>query len=171
MVAWDSPNTMWITSARIANYKCFRETPDLQFGRGLNVIVGKNNAGKSALLEALKLPSLGAAPHRSAETVSRPGAPPSIPDSTFEYLVEFEHEEAVGPLAAAGRFIFSGAGGEIALELARFEAELQSPCVLRAKIVNGAITEGWFVSDDQRNGQSGLPPIGTGRRSTSMRFR
>ena len=46
------------TSIKIKNYKCFVNDRDFQgfdTVKPINVIIGKNNSGKSKLLEALKL--------------------------------------------------------------------------------------------------------------------
>lgn len=46
---------MFIASCQIKNYKGFRESEQINFVPGFNVIVGPNNAGKTALTEALSL--------------------------------------------------------------------------------------------------------------------
>jgi AAA15 family ATPase/GTPase len=43
---------MYIESIAIKNYKSFLDFGPITFGPGFNVIVGSNNAGKTALLEA-----------------------------------------------------------------------------------------------------------------------
>jgi putative ATP-dependent endonuclease of the OLD family len=40
---------MYLANLEIQNFRCIREV-NLDFQPGLNVIVGENNAGKSALL-------------------------------------------------------------------------------------------------------------------------
>jgi len=47
-------STMYIATLAIRNFRCFRET-EVEFQPGINVIVGENNAGKTALLRALRL--------------------------------------------------------------------------------------------------------------------
>lgn len=42
----------YISKARIRNYKCFDDV-EVELGPHINVVIGKNNAGKTALLEAL----------------------------------------------------------------------------------------------------------------------
>jgi AAA domain, putative AbiEii toxin, Type IV TA system/AAA ATPase domain len=56
---------MWIETARITNYKSFRDSGEIPFQRGVTVIIGANDVGKSAMLEALSL-RVPAVPHRSA---------------------------------------------------------------------------------------------------------
>jgi putative ATP-dependent endonuclease of OLD family len=43
---------MFISDAHIRNYRCFHDSK-IEFQPGLNVIIGENNAGKTALLKAL----------------------------------------------------------------------------------------------------------------------
>jgi predicted ATPase len=82
---------MRIRSIRVCNYKSFRDTGDLAFGAGINVITGQNNAGKTALLEALRL-NFQARPHRSVETVPRPTVAPQ-PTSSAVIRFDVEQEE------------------------------------------------------------------------------
>ena len=55
---------MYIASFRIENYKSFRTTDTVSLTSGFNVIVGQNNVGKTALVEALSLAAPNT-PHRS----------------------------------------------------------------------------------------------------------
>ena len=45
---------MYIAKLNIKNYRCFRETT-VEFRPGINVIIGENNSGKTALLRALSI--------------------------------------------------------------------------------------------------------------------
>jgi predicted ATPase len=55
---------MIISQIQIKNFKCFRETEFLQLKSGFNIVIGANNSGKSALMEALTL-NFSQKPHRS----------------------------------------------------------------------------------------------------------
>jgi predicted ATPase len=55
---------MLITEFKIINYKSYRATTPIQLSTGFNVFIGKNNGGKTALLEALSLSTLVNKPHR-----------------------------------------------------------------------------------------------------------
>ena len=44
---------MYISKIRVENYKSFRDSGEIEFKSGINIIVGQNNSGKTALLEAL----------------------------------------------------------------------------------------------------------------------
>lgn len=39
----------------IRNFKCFRSDFELEFNKGMNVLVGDNDSGKSTILEAMNL--------------------------------------------------------------------------------------------------------------------
>ena len=57
---------MRILSAELHDYLSFRDCPPIEFRDGINLVVGVNNSGKSALLKALN-PSLPAEANRSDE--------------------------------------------------------------------------------------------------------
>jgi energy-coupling factor transporter ATP-binding protein EcfA2 len=56
---------MQIESLQVENYKGFADSGLVMFGPGFNVLVGQNNSGKSALLEALRLGATPSVPHSS----------------------------------------------------------------------------------------------------------
>lgn len=82
---------MYIYKAKIFNYKSFLESEEIEFGKGFNVIVGENNAGKTALLEALK-PYFEHHPHRSLITIPSPDSVPT-PLSKVELKIKISKEE------------------------------------------------------------------------------
>jgi AAA15 family ATPase/GTPase len=59
---------MYISKFKIRNYKSFRESREVELRPGFNVIVGKNNSGKTALTEVLSL-DFQNEPHKSQSTV------------------------------------------------------------------------------------------------------
>lgn len=67
---------MYLSKFTLHNYKAFYETQELSFQPGFNIIVGQNNAGKTALLEALTL-NIQPKPHWSEKTVPRLGLVPA----------------------------------------------------------------------------------------------
>ncbi|HET6385618.1 MAG TPA: AAA family ATPase [Armatimonadota bacterium] len=92
---------MYISSIQIHNYKCFHEPERLELKPGVNVVTGQNNAGKSALLEALSL-AFANSPHRSLATVPREGdAPGGI--CWVEFTVVVGREELHELLLTPGR--------------------------------------------------------------------
>jgi len=62
---------MYLSKFQLFNYKSFLDSGRLEFSPGLNIIVGPNNSGKTALLEALTM-NFGNAPHRSLKTLETP---------------------------------------------------------------------------------------------------
>src|SRR4029077_9593729 len=61
---------MRIAKFRVLNYKCFRDTGDINIDRQRTLIVGKNDSGKSSLLECLGTQFL-ANPHLSSRSKPR----------------------------------------------------------------------------------------------------
>lgn len=76
---------MRISSIRVLNYKSFRDSGQIVLSPGFNVVVGKNDAGKTALVEALSL-TFVSKPHRSFAAAPTPRTPVS-PISTTELVL------------------------------------------------------------------------------------
>lgn len=66
---------MRIDSIRAENYKCFADSTAIPLEPGINLVVGRNSAGKSAFLEACSLAITGA-PHRSLASLPHPDTVP-----------------------------------------------------------------------------------------------
>ncbi|OYD90238.1 chromosome segregation protein SMC [Nostoc sp. 'Peltigera membranacea cyanobiont' 210A] len=60
---------MYLSKFQLFNYKSFFNSGLLEFTPGINIIVGQNNVGKTALLEALTL-NFHDIPHRSIKTLA-----------------------------------------------------------------------------------------------------
>src|SRR5277367_1967624 len=69
---------MKIAEFRISNYKSFNDSEPIKLGPGFNIVAGQNNAGKTALLQALSL-TFRNHPHRSLAT--RPSSAEGYPAS------------------------------------------------------------------------------------------
>src|SRR5882724_5489905 len=61
---------MRITKFRILNYKCFRDTGNIALDRQRTLIVGKNDSGKSSLLECVGT-QVSSNPHLSSKSKPR----------------------------------------------------------------------------------------------------
>lgn len=61
--------TMYLSKFRVENYKSFRDSGEIEFKPGINIIVGQNNSGKTALLEAIESRS-ETQPHKSVKEIS-----------------------------------------------------------------------------------------------------
>ncbi len=50
---------MAIKKVKIKNFKCFKGYFEIELNKGLNILVGNNDAGKSTILEAINLALTG----------------------------------------------------------------------------------------------------------------
>jgi predicted ATPase len=64
---------MYLSKFQLFSYKSFFDSGLLKFSPGINIIVGQNNSGKTALLEALTL-NFDNMPHRSNKTLPNPSS-------------------------------------------------------------------------------------------------
>jgi energy-coupling factor transporter ATP-binding protein EcfA2 len=78
-------------SFRVVNYKSYVDSGDLILEPGFNSVVGPNDAGKTALLEALSL-QVGTIPHRSPRTAPESYSQVSGP-SSFRFTFEIPRDE------------------------------------------------------------------------------
>ena len=83
---------MHISKFQLFNYKSFQDSGLLEFTQGINIIVGQNNAGKTALLEALTL-NFQDIPHRSIETLKSPLSTLDNTRSTSKLYLYLKKEE------------------------------------------------------------------------------
>lgn len=93
---------MYIKSFRVLNYKSFADTGDQILTPGFNIILGKNNAGKTALLEAISLLPFGDKPHRDA---SMRRNQPVKPKSEVHLEIVLSPQDLTDAALAAGKFI------------------------------------------------------------------
>lgn len=76
---------MYIKAIEVRNYKSFLEPQQITFDKGINVIVGKNNVGKTALLEALSM-NCNSVPHKGINrNIDK--------DSFFRYRLSFNSDK------------------------------------------------------------------------------
>jgi hypothetical protein len=66
---------MYISKCRVSNYKSYRDSTEVEFKSGFNIVTGQNSAGKTALIDALTL-RFGGSPHRSLRTIPVAGVTP-----------------------------------------------------------------------------------------------
>jgi AAA ATPase domain len=90
---------MIVRSVRIVNYKCFDDSGDITFGERMNLVVGQNNAGKTALLDSFDHQRFTAKPHRDLTTDVHEILDPI---SKFEALISFSGTELYGILVGSG---------------------------------------------------------------------
>lgn len=94
---------MKIISFKIENYKSFHQTEIVRLTDGFNVLIGKNNVGKTALLEALglKFPNN---PHRG---IHQQRDEPINPNSCIDISFSMSGSELKTALYAASQFQFN----------------------------------------------------------------
>lgn len=78
---------MYIASIQINNYKIFNAPDKINLTPGLNLVVGKNNSGKTAFLEAASL-KFGNNPHRSIKNCPQKGIKNPLKHS--EVIINFK---------------------------------------------------------------------------------
>ncbi|MBS9383474.1 MAG: AAA family ATPase [Dolichospermum sp. BR01] len=83
---------MYLSKFQLFNYKSFQDSGLLEFTPGINIIVGQNNAGKTALLESLTL-NFQDIPHRSIETLKSPLSTLDNTRSTSKLYLYLKKEE------------------------------------------------------------------------------
>jgi recombinational DNA repair ATPase RecF len=66
---------MYISKCQVSNYKSYRDSTEVEFKSGFNIVTGQNSAGKTALIDALTL-RFGGSPHRSLRTIPVAGVAP-----------------------------------------------------------------------------------------------
>lgn len=93
---------MRVASFQIENYKSFRVTDEIPLSRGFNVVVGQNNVGKTALIEALSL-RVGPNPHRSLQSVPVRNAPVSGA-SVVRMSLELSRDDLLAYMRRMGTF-------------------------------------------------------------------
>lgn len=95
---------MYLSSIRAFNYKSFVDSATIKLKPGINVIVGQNNAGKSALLETLNL-NFQSAPHESLVTKPTKETPLiKASTATFQFTMESQEIKEILKLQNALAF-------------------------------------------------------------------
>jgi predicted ATPase len=131
---------MFFSDIQISNYKSYRNSDKLDLARGINIVVGRNNVGKTALLEALSL-KFDANPHRSfsSPTLTRMPHPESLVTFTFT-ITEDELIELL---------IEAQVDGELYLPLPNMQSHLARQLKFNNHYDTAAAVFGeWFFSHD-----------------------
>jgi ABC-type cobalamin/Fe3+-siderophores transport system ATPase subunit len=96
---------MYISSIKIENYKSFADSDEVSLSPSFNVVVGKNNSGKTAFLEALTS-RFGDKPFRDQQTVPYPQAEMLRQASFFKIGLALSKEELFRVIRKGGREVF-----------------------------------------------------------------
>ena len=124
---------MYITKFQIIDYKSFLRSQELHLTPGFNVIVGQNNVGKTALVEALSL-RFNNKPHRSVRTLPRPEMHEALGTSNVEIAFQLNAGEAEQLLMNTTNqfFVALKEGADMSAEAANFHALLREPNILQS---------------------------------------
>jgi len=127
---------MFISQFQISNYKSFHKTEPIMLSRGINVVTGQNNAGKTALLQSLLAPDR---PHRSIKALPAASSL-AQPASGIALTVTLSHNELLRCLAGNGRFF---------LPVPKVNARFDSvPTLSDYKHPTLIMFKDWFFSQD-----------------------
>lgn len=94
---------MYISKFQVLNYKSFRQTQAVSLTRGINIVTGQNNAGKTALLQALSL-AWNFDPHRSITMVPS-STTPILDPSKIVVAVTLSREEFLSAMVGSQVFV------------------------------------------------------------------
>jgi AAA15 family ATPase/GTPase len=96
---------MYISSIKIENYKSFADSDEVSLSPSFNVVVGKNNSGKTAFLEGLTA-KYGDKPFRDQQTVPYPQAEMLRQASFFKLGLTLGKEELFRALRKGDRNVY-----------------------------------------------------------------
>jgi AAA ATPase domain/AAA domain, putative AbiEii toxin, Type IV TA system len=130
-----------IASFRIQNYKAFRDTGQIPLKAGVNIIVGKNDAGKSALLEAISL-THGVIPHRSLASLPTPDTPLNA-DNFVDLEFELSSVELMAYYSKVSDIALP-ALTDVGTTIEAFSAVLANGVRLKTRFQNGGPMSGHF---------------------------
>jgi hypothetical protein len=132
-------------SVQISNYKSFRDSGEVVLSPGFNVVVGKNDAGKSAFAEALNL-RFQNKPHRSIATAPEPD---SLLDgaSRIRAEIELSPDDLESALAKQQTIIFRRNECEdYDAALAQLRVLLKDDQLFIGEWTSGTLQRGWLPS-------------------------
>lgn len=127
---------MYIKKLSITGYRCFSELFEINFRKGLNVIVGENGAGKTAIINSFRqlfIDTESGSYNVSSDDFNKPFKEASIAADSFKIKVEFDNLENAEPIAFLQ---WSDAVNNVILNLEVLNKELRG----RFKKVSGVET-------------------------------
>jgi predicted ATP-dependent endonuclease of OLD family len=93
---------VYIKKLSITGYRCFSELFEINFRKGLNVIVGENGAGKTAIINSFRqlfIDTESGSYNVSSDDFNKPFKEASIAADSFQIKVEFDNLENAEPIA------------------------------------------------------------------------
>lgn len=105
---------MYISKFQLSNYKSFWDSGELEFKSGINIIVGQNNSGKTALLESFSLSVINQ-PHTSLKTLPYFNSILLNQYSASRFSVTFEKQEVYSLLSRINSFLIPQTADNLSL--------------------------------------------------------
>ncbi|ENX59672.1 hypothetical protein F885_02549 [Acinetobacter higginsii] len=116
---------MFIKKLSIEGYRCFSENFEINFRKGLNVIVGENGAGKTTIINSFRqlfIDTESGSYSVSSDDFNKPFKEKSIASDSFKIKVEFDNLENAEPIAFLQ---WSDAANNVILNLEVLNKELR----------------------------------------------
>lgn len=141
---------MRFQTVQVLNYKCFRDSGEITFNEGFNAIVGKNDSGKSSLVEALGLQAENK-PHRSLLTMPEVWSQPAL-RSTLNAGISITSGDLMEALSRVPQFSMKNMRGED-LQSAedKLKRILKEPGKLIIESVFGGRRNSWLENYDDNS--------------------
>lgn len=152
---------MQITQLRIKSYKSFYQSEDMRFSPGFNVIIGENNSGKTALLEALSL-QFENKPHRSVKTLPYEGSRFVGSSSNIAvsfYLERDELHDLLVDYLPEFYIPYSGSHVEISQRKEEFLGWFNNQRQLSCVVTSGGLVRAGFTDDQTESITENSPTI------------
>jgi predicted ATPase len=145
---------VYIAHFQVSNYKSFSSFREIDLEPGFNVIVGQNNVGKTALVEALSL-QFGSNPHRSLGTVPTCSAAPNSPSSVnIAFALGRDEIEELLTKNLPTFTIPADPGVDANAQAAQFMQPLwnQDVSIIQTRFENGSFASGYLSAYGNRGG-------------------
>lgn len=116
---------MYIKKLSIKGYRCFSDSFEINFNKGLNVIVGENGAGKTSIINSFRqlfIDTESGSYNVSSDDFNKPFKEKSIATDSFKIKVEFDNLVGVEPIAFLQ---WSDAANNVILNLEVLNKELR----------------------------------------------
>ncbi|MCY1160530.1 DNA replication and repair protein RecF [compost metagenome] len=117
--------TVYIKKLSIEGYRCFSESFEINFKKGLNVIVGENGAGKTTIINSFRqlfIDTESGLYNVSSDDFNKPFKEKSVVRDSFKIKVEFDNLEKAEPIAFLS---WSDASNNVSLNLEVLNKELR----------------------------------------------
>src|SRR5260370_17971966 len=134
-----------MTAFQIIDFKSFRRCQELHLSAGFIVIVGQNDVGKTALVEALSL-RFNNKPHRSMRTLPRPEMHDAFGTSNVEIAFQLNAGEAEQLLIDTTNqfFVYLNQGADMSAEATSFHTLLRGPNILQSAYQPSTFTSAYL---------------------------